>query len=84
MSLKFLNRFLRYNKFEMTTIKVIKTWIRNGHYFTSIALTDAFFSIPLHPSAGTLTCFLWRGVTYKFVVIMFGLEANPRDFTKIS
>ena len=78
VSLKYLNRFLRYSKFRMTTVKDVKSWIRKGYYFTSIDLTDAYFSIPLHPSAWNFIRFMWRDITYEFKVIMFGLEASPR------
>ena len=83
VSLKYLNKFLRYMKFRMTTVKDVKSWIRKDHYFTSIDLTDAYFSIPLHPSAWNYIRFMWRGITYEFKVIMFGLEASPRVFTKV-
>ena len=83
VSLKYLNKFLRYTKFRMTTIKDVKSWIRKDHFFTSIDLTDAYFSIPLHPSAWNFIRFKWREVTYEFKVIMFGLEASPRVFTKV-
>ena len=48
-----------------------------------ISLSDAYFSIPLHPSAWNLVRFMWREITYEFQVIMFGLEASPRVFTKV-
>ena len=67
----------------MTTVKDVKSWIRKDYYFTSIDLTDAYFSIPLHPSAWNYIRFMWRGITYEFKVIMFGLEASPRVFTKV-
>ena len=57
VSLKYLNKFLRYTKFRMTTIKDVKSWIRKDYFFTSIDLTDAYFSIPLHPSAWNLIRF---------------------------
>ena len=32
VSLKFLNKFLRYIKFRMTTIKDVRLWLRKGYY----------------------------------------------------
>ena len=83
VSLKFLNKFLRYLKFKMTTIADVRLWIREGYFFTSLDLTDAYFSIPLHKSAWKYVRFVWRQVTYEFSVIMFGLAASPRVFTKV-
>ena len=83
VSLKFLNKFMRYIKFKMTTVADIKLWIREGYFFSSLDLTDAYFSIPLHKSAWKYVRFVWRQVTYEFSVIMFGLGASPRVFTKV-
>ena len=82
VSLKFLNKFLTYIKFRMTTIPEVRRWIRKDFFFTSLDLQDAYFSIPLHDSAGRFVRFVWRGICYEFSVIMFGLGASPRVFTK--
>lgn len=82
VSLKFLNKYLTYIKFRMTTIPEVKRWIRKDYFFTSLDLQDAYFSIPLNEAAGRFVRFIWRGVCYEFSVIMFGLGASPRVFTK--
>ena len=83
VSLKFLNKFLRYIKFKMSTIADVRLWVREGYFFSSLDLTDAYFSIPLHKSAWKYVRFVWRAITYEFSVIMFGLGASPRVFTKV-
>ena len=83
VSLKFLNKFLRYIKFKMTTISDVKLWIRKDHYFASIDLQDAYFSVSLNESAWKYVRFIWKNVTYEFKCIMFGLGASPRVFTKV-
>ena len=35
VSLKYLNRYLRYTKFRMTTVGDVKSWIIKGNNFTS-------------------------------------------------
>ena len=82
VSLKFLNKYLSYIKFRMTTIPEVKRWIRKDFFFTSLDLQDAYFSIPLNETAGRYVRFVWRGICYEFSVIMFGLGASPRVFTK--
>ena len=67
----------------MTTIAQVRLWIREGYFFSSLDLTDAYFSVPLHKSAGKYVRFVWREITYEFSVIMFGLGASPRVFTKV-
>ena len=83
VSLKFLNQHLKYLKFKMTTITDVKRWVKEGHYFVSLDLTDAYFSVPISPTAWKYVRFLWKKVTYEFKVLMFGLGASPRVFTKV-
>ena len=83
VSLKYLNKFIRYIKFRMTRIKDVKLWIKEGYFFASIDLTDAYFAIPLNKSAWKYIRFVWRNITYEFKVLMFGLGSSPRVFTKV-
>ena len=48
VSMKMVNKFIRRQKFCMVTVKHLKLWVRQGHFFASIDLSDAYFSIPLH------------------------------------
>ena len=57
----------------MVTIKDIRLWVREAYFFTSLDLQDAYFSISLHETVWRFTRFVWNGLTYKFMVNMFGL-----------
>ena len=46
LSMKQVNKYVRYVKFRMTTVKDIKNWLQEGFYMTSLDLSDAYFSIP--------------------------------------
>ena len=83
VSLKTVNKHIRPKSFRMVTVKDLKLWIREKYYFTSIDLSDAYFSIPLHNTVWKFIRFVWRDLTYEFMVNMFGLAPSARLFTKV-
>ena len=83
VNLKYLNKYLRQVSFKMTTVADIRVGVQAGYYFASLDLTDAYYSIPLHPSAWPFVRFVWRGVTYEYMTLLFGLASSPRVFTKM-
>ena len=83
VSLKYTNSFICYQKFRMCTAAEVKRWIQPGCYLASVDLTDAYFTIPLHQDGWRFTRFRWRGVTYEYKVVMFGLGPSARVFTKM-
>ena len=83
LSMKKVNKFVRYVKFRMTTVKDIKTWLQKDFYLTSLDLSDAYFSIPLHATVFKFVRFVWRDLTYEFMTNMFGLGPSARLFTKV-
>ena len=82
VSLKYTNAYIRKQPFRMTTPSDIRKWVRPGYFFTSIDLQDAYFSIGLHPSGRRFCRFRWRGRTYQYRCVMFGLGPSARVFTK--
>ena len=70
VSMKQVNNHIRYVKFRMVTVKDLKLWVRQGYYFTSIDLRDAYFSIPLHKTVWRVIRFVWRDLTYEFMVCL--------------
>ena len=83
VNLKFLNKYLRKISFRMTTVADIRIGVLPGYYFTSLDLTDAYYSVPLHKSAWPYVRFVWRGVVYEYHTLVFGLASSPRVFTKM-
>ena len=83
VSLKYVNRYLRKITFRMTTVEEVRHWIRPGFWFTSVDLTDAYYSVPLNKSAWRFVRFVWRGRTYEYMTLVFGLASSPRVFTKV-
>ena len=56
--------------------------MRPGYFFTLIDLQDAYFSISLHSSVRRFCQFRWRGKTYQYRCVMFGLGPSALVFTK--
>ena len=83
LSMKRVNKHVRYVKFRMTTVKDIKNWLQEGFYMTSLDLSDAYFSIPLHATVYKFVRFVWRDLTYEYMTNMFGLGPSARLFTKV-
>ena len=83
VSLKKVNRHIRKVPFRMVTVRDIRLWLREGYYFTSLDLQDAYFSIPLHHTVYRFTRFVWNDLTYEFLTNMFGLGPSARLFTKV-
>lgn len=56
--------------------------IQQGDFFTSLDLSDAYFSIPIAENDKKYLRFLWQGDLYQYEVLCFGLATAPRVFTK--
>ena len=83
LDMKQVNKFVRYVKFKMTTVWDVKKWLKKDSFMTSLDLSDAYFSIPLHKSAYRFVRFVWQDLTYEFLTNMFGLGPSARLFTKV-
>ena len=83
INLRFLNHFVHYDHFKQETFKVIVDLIQENDFFTSIDLSDAYFSVPIAAEFQKYLKFSWKGQLYKFVVLPFGLKSAPYVFTKI-
>lgn len=49
----------------------------------TLNIEDAYLLVPIHFSHRKFLRFQWRGVTYEFAVLPFGLSTAPFIFTKI-
>lgn len=82
LDLRALNSYLRKYKFRMLTHSALVRLVRPGDWFTSIDLKDAYFHVPIYPPHRKYLRFLFRGVTYEYTVLPFGLSLSPRVFVK--
>lgn len=83
INLKKLNKFVEYHHFKQETLDVVLKSIKKGSFLTSLDLTDAYFSIPMHFSCIKYLKFIWKNKLYAFQCLPFGISSAPRVFTKI-
>ena len=68
-------------KFKMETPESIRASLRKGEWVTSIDLTDAYLHIPIHTQSQKYLRFHFKGITYQFTSLPFGLATAPLIFT---
>jgi hypothetical protein len=78
-----LNTFLRKMAFKMETPALVRQCLRQGDFATSIDLADAYFHVGIHPASRSWLRFVWKGQTFQFRVLPFGLSQSPWVFTKV-
>jgi len=83
LNLKYLNEFVVYNHFKLETFQLVLDLIQPDDFFTKIDLTDAYFSVPIHPESRKFLKFSWNGVLYEMTCLPFGISVAPFLFTKI-
>lgn len=83
INLKHLNQFVTYHHFKQETLDVILKGISRNSFFTSLDLTDAYFSIPIHESDRKYLKFVWKDKLYAFQCLCFGISCAPLVFTKV-
>ena len=83
INLKALNRFLPKEKFKMEGLHTARSLLRKGDYMMKLDLRDAYYAVPIHPESRKYLCFQFKGTTYEFRCLPFGLSLAPRVFTRI-
>lgn len=78
-----LNLFVSKVTFKMDNLSTIKNLLFPNDFMTSIDLSDAFFSVPLHADSKLFVTFQFDGKRYSFNVLPFGLSSSPRIFSKV-
>ena len=83
LSLKCLNKFVKYTHFKMESLKDVFKIIKEGVWMASVDLKDAFFTVPVHKSHQNYFKFEWFQGFYKFIGMPNGYTEARRIFTKI-
>lgn len=83
VNLKPLNRWIVKRKFKMEGERAARDLIRKSNWMVSIDLKDAYLSVPIHQDHRKYLRFLWKGTTFEFQCLPFGLSSAPRVFTKL-
>ncbi|CAM4570104.1 unnamed protein product [Leuciscus chuanchicus] len=82
LDLRQLNKVLVKRQFRMLTTRQILVQIRQGDWFVSIDLKDAYFQIQIASRHRRYLRFAFEGQAYQYTVLPFGLSLAPRTFTK--
>lgn len=83
IDLSSLNKFIVNEHFQMENLGCVKTLLLPGDFMTNIDLKDAYLSVPVHETSRKFLRFLWKGKSYQFKALPFGLCSAPRIFTKV-
>ena len=84
INLKPLNRYVRTPHFTMTTLKDVSQLIQPGDWAVCLDLRDAYFHVPVHTRHRRFLQFIWKGQTYRYTALPFGLSTSPFCFTKVT
>ena len=84
INLKPLNRYVRTPHFTMTALKDVSQLIQPGDWAVCLDLRDAYFHVPVHTRHRRFLQFIWKGQTYRYTALPFGLSTSPFCFTKVT
>ena len=83
LNLKPLNQFVHYTHFQMNSLNDAMYLVKEGYFFTSVDLKDAYYTLPLHVDAKKYFRFLFDSTLYEFNVLVMGYSDAPLIFTKV-
>ena len=58
--------------------------LRSGDWAATIDLKDAYLHFPIAEQHRRLLRFWWKGSSYQFRILPFGLSSAPRTFTRLT
>ena len=83
INLKRLNSFLDIKHFKMEGINTLRDILQERDWMGKLDLSDAYLTVPIHHKDRKYLKFHWRGQSYQFKSLPFGLATAPRTFTKV-
>lgn len=82
LDLRFLNKYIRTQRFKMTSLQEVIPQIQDGDFMSTIDLKDSYLHIPINQRHKRLLRFALNKAHYQFTALAFGLKSAPRVFTK--
>lgn len=82
LDLRGLNKYLRPLRCKMLTVPRVRQAVSQDDWFATIDLDDAYFQIPIWENHWRFLRFEFKGRTYEFRVLPFGISFAPRTFTR--
>lgn len=83
LNLKDLNSYISPPHFKLEDWRTVVRLMLPNTEMATLDIEDAYLSVPIHPTHKKFLRFQWRGVTYEFSTLPFGLSTAPFIFTKI-
>ena len=88
LDLRYVNRFIKQNKFQYENLATLSEILSEGDYFTTFDLSHGYHLIEIHPEHRKFLSFEWTfedGSTkyFQFCVLPFGLSSACYVFTKV-
>lgn len=84
LNLKPLNRYLKYFHFKMESINMVTDLLQKGMWLCKIDFKDAYFAVPVDAQHRKFLQFQWKGKTFQYKCLPFGLSTAPYVFTKLT
>ena len=73
-----------YYYYRMASIKDVSQNLRHGDWAATVDLKDAYLHVPIAKEHRRFLRFWWRGRSYQFRRLPFGLSSAPRTFTRVT
>ena len=77
INLRPLNFYIKPKHFRMESLSTVLQSLPTGWWATSIDLKDAYLHVPIHIGHREFLQFIYRGTTYQFGCLPFGLSTAP-------
>jgi len=77
------DEYVKYSHFKMEDFKTVADLQRLEDFMCKLDLKDAYFTIPLHSRSQKFTRVQFKGKTYQFTCLPFGLTSAPHTCAKV-
>jgi hypothetical protein len=84
LDLRYVNRHLRVPKFQYEGLESAADVLPREAWMATLDLKAGYHHVDMAPEALPYLAFEWRGTTYTFLCLPFGLATAPWAFTKIT
>ena len=74
---------MQHIHFKMETLKAAVDAMRPNCYFGSVALSEAFYSIPIQSQDRKYFRFIFNGQKFQFTSLVKGLASSPGVLAKV-
>ena len=83
LDLRYVNSFLRVDKFKYESVKEVSNLCKLGDFLFSVDLKSGYHHVDVHPDFWGFLGFEWQGQFYVFCQLPFGLATACYVFTKL-